>query len=84
MDFLTIEAWKGNREINVLVITDHFTWYAQAFITPLQTTQVVARTLWDKYFVDYGLPEKILTNQGQSFDSSLINKLCHVAQVKKL
>ena len=34
MDFLTIEAGKGNREINVLVITDHFTRYAQDFVTP--------------------------------------------------
>ena len=83
-DFLTIEAGKGNKEINVLVITDHFTRYAQAFFTPSKTAQVVARTLWDKYFVHYGLPEKIITDQDCNFESSLMKELCQVAQVKKL
>ena len=32
----------------------------------------------------YGWPEKILTDQGKSFESSLLQKLCELAQVKKL
>lgn len=32
MDFLTIEG-DGNQKGNVLVVTDHFTHYAQAFAT---------------------------------------------------
>ena len=32
----------------------------------------------------YGWSEKILTDQGKSFENSLIRELCELAQVKKL
>ena len=45
MDFLTIGSKKDpNKDINVLVITDHFTHYAQAFVTTSQTAIVVTLT----------------------------------------
>ena len=37
IDFLTIESGKTAKDVNILVVTDHFTHYAQAFITPSQT-----------------------------------------------
>ena len=67
-----------------MVVTDHFTKYAQAFVTPKQTAQVVAKTLWEQYLVHYGWPSQIMTNQGQSFESSLIKELCALAQTKKI
>ena len=39
MDYLTIESGKANKDVNILVVTDHFTRYAQAFITPTQTAR---------------------------------------------
>ena len=54
------KAWKKN----VLVITDHFTRYAQAHVTRTQMAQTMAKTLWDKFIVHYGLPKKILMDQG--------------------
>ena len=63
LDYLCLEPGKGLEE-NVLVITDHFTRYAQAYVTRTQTAQMTARILWDKFIVHYGLPKKILTNQG--------------------
>ena len=63
LDFLCLEPGKG-REENVLVITDHFTRYAQAYVTRTQTAQTTVKTLWDKFIVHYGLPKKILTDQG--------------------
>ena len=45
MDFLTIELGKTGKDVNILVVTDHFTCYGQAFVTPSQTVQVVAQTL---------------------------------------
>ena len=59
MDFLTIESGKADKDVNILVVTNHVTRYAQAFRTPTQTARVVAQTLWDKLFVHYGLPEQI-------------------------
>ena len=46
MDFLSIEPSKGNIE-NVLVITDHFTRYAQAYPSKTQTAQATAKLLWE-------------------------------------
>ena len=64
--------------------SDHFTKYVQAYVTPKQTAPVVAWTLWENFLVHYGWPEKILTDQGKSFENSLIRELCELAQVKKL
>ena len=63
LDYLCLEPGKGLEE-NVLVVTDHFTRYAQAYVTKIQPTQMTAKTLWDKFIVHYGLPKKILTDQG--------------------
>ena len=43
MDFLQIGS-KKERNTNVLVITDHFTRYAQAFVTSNQQTATVVKT----------------------------------------
>ena len=82
MDYLTVE--KGDKDVDVLVVTDHFTRFAQAFVTNNQKAPIVARTLWDKYFVYYGFPDKILSDQGRNFESQLIAELCKLGRVKKL
>ena len=87
IDYLTIEAPENSRsskDINILVITDHFTRYAQAHITSSQKAHVVAKTLWEHFFVHYGFPEKILSDQGWNFESVLISELCELAQIRKL
>ena len=48
IDYLTIEpptTSKSGNDINILIITDHFTHYAQAHITCSQKAPVVANTL---------------------------------------
>ena len=45
---------------------------------------MVANTLWECFFSNYGFPEKILSDQGRNFESSLIAELCQITQVKKL
>ena len=87
INYLTIEAptnSKSGKDVNVLIITDHFTRYTQAHITSSQKASVVARMLWDQFFVHYGFPEKILSDQGRNFESQLISELCELTQVKKL
>ena len=63
LDYLCLEPGKSLDE-NILVVTDHFTRYAQAYVTRDQTTQMTAKTLWDKFIVHYGLPKKILMDEG--------------------
>ena len=51
MDYLTIEATEGGKDIHILVITDNFTTYAEAIVTSLQTAKCTAQNLWDKFTV---------------------------------
>ena len=66
------------------MVTEHFTHYAHAFVTPSQTAWEVAKTLWAKFFMHYSLSEKILSDQGCNFESGLIAELCKISKVKKL
>ena len=50
LDYLCLEPGKGLEE-NVLVVTDHFTRYTQAYVTRTQTAHTTDRTLWDKFIV---------------------------------
>ena len=87
IDFLTIEApmsSKSGKDVNIFVITDHFTRFAQAIVTASQKASVVAKVLWDQFFMNYGILEKILSDQGRNFESKLIEELCLLSQVKKL
>ena len=83
LDYLCLEPGKGLDE-NVLVVTDHFTRYTQAYVTRTQTTQMTAKTLWDKFIVHYGLPKKILMEQGRNFESQLVADLCELMGMQKI
>ena len=83
LDYLCLEPCKGQVE-NVLVITDHFTRYAQAFPTKSQTAKVTAKVLWHNFICHYGFPEKFISDQGRNFESQLIADLCKLAKVKKI
>ena len=73
---------KGGYE-NVLVITDHFTQYAQAFPTRSQTTQTTARILYDNFIVHYGFPCKLHSDKAQNLESKVIQHLCKAGGIKK-
>ena len=83
MDFLLIGSKKEN-DVNVLVITDHFTRYSQAFVTNNQQTQTVIKVFIDQYVVHYGWPEKILMDQGTCFEAKLFQDLCKEAKIRKM
>ena len=83
LDYLKIQPSKGNIE-NVLVITDHFTRYAQAFPSKTQTALTTAKLLWNNFILHYGFPDKIISDQERNFESELIGHLCQLAGVQKL
>ena len=85
LDFLMMGTRNdGDRNVNVLIIMDPFTRYAATYVTLKQTSLVVAKVLSEKFLVNYGWPEKILTDQGKNFGSSLVRELCELAGVQKL
>ena len=69
LDYSKIEPSKGYVE-NVLIITDHFTRCAQAFPSKTQTALTTAILLWNNFILHYGFPAKIITDQGQNFETS--------------
>ena len=83
LDYLQIEPSKGNTE-NVLIVTDHFTRYAQAYPSKSQTALATAKLLWNNFIIHYGFPNKIISDQGRNFESELLANLCEVAGVQML
>ena len=47
LDFLTIEMTEGDKDVHILIITHHFTRYAQALVTSSQTAKCTAQVLLD-------------------------------------
>ena len=82
IDFLSLEKSKGGQE-NILVITDHFSRYAQAIPTRNQKAKTTAKVLYDNFFLHYGFPAVLHSDKGANFESKVIRKLCEIAGVKK-
>ena len=82
MDFLSLEMSAGGYE-HILVITDHFTRYAQAIPTRNQSAKTTARILFDNFICHYGFPSRLHSNQGRKFESEVIKELCSIANIDK-
>ena len=82
LDYLSLEASKGGFE-NILVITDHFTRYAQAIPTRNQTAKTTAEAFVNHYVVHYGLPRRIHSDQGANFMSRMMREMCDILGIAK-
>ena len=67
----------------VLVITDHYTRYAQAIPTKNMSAKTTADALFHNFIVHYGFPAKIHSDQGANFESQLIRELCKLTNITK-
>ena len=72
--------WKDDKNANVLVITDHFTRYAQV----IKQASTVVHVFIDKFVTNYGWPVKILTDQAKDFNGLLFSALCQEAKIMKM
>lgn len=82
MDYLSLEP-DGRGTKDILVIIDHFTKYSVAVPTADQKAKTVAKTLWNSFFVHYGIPERLHSDQGRDFESAVIKELCLLLGIKK-
>ncbi|PIK37420.1 hypothetical protein BSL78_25749 [Apostichopus japonicus] len=82
IDFTTIEKDTRGKE-NILVMTDVFSKFTQAIPTSNQTAETTAKVLVRNWFLLYGPPKRLHSDQGRNFESSLIQCLCKVYGVNK-
>ena len=82
IDFMKLDPSKNGKE-NVLVMTDAFSKFCVAVITPNQKAKMVAKALIDKWFYTYGIPARIHSDQGKSFDNHLIEQLCKLYGIQQ-
>ena len=68
---------------NILVVTDNFSRYTQAYPTKDQKALTVAKVLVEKFFIHYGLPARIHSDQGRDFESRLIKELLSTLGIRK-
>ena len=82
IDFLELpRTTRGNRY--VLVCSDYFTRWPEAFATTDQTSETVAKVLFDGVISLHGVPLTIHSDQGSSFESRVIQRLCQLMGVQK-
>jgi transposase InsO family protein len=82
MDFLTLEQSKGGQQ-HILVVTDHFTRYAQAYPTRNLTAKTTVEVFFNSFIVHYGFPRRIHSDQGGNFVGKLMTELCALAGIDK-
>ena len=87
VDFMSVESTmelnKPPSVKNVLVITDHSTHYTMAVITKDKMAKTVAKVLYERFIVVFGMPAKLLSDQGANFTSALVEELCSAFGIQK-
>ena len=81
---MTMELNRLSKVTNVLVFQDHFMKHIMAYMTPNQTTETVAKFLYQGYISIFVALARLLSNQGANFMSSIIDEMCKLLSVKKL
>ena len=72
------------RVANVLVFQDHFTKHVLAYVTPDQTAKTVTKFLYGGYISIFRALDRLLSDRGTSFTSSIIKELCKILGIQQL
>ena len=70
-------------EENVLVLTDAFSKFSQTFVTPNQKALTMAKIIVDKWFYVSGIPSRIHSAKGHSFENAILEHLYSMYGVKQ-
>ena len=63
---------------------DLFSKYAEAYAVRSHTAPVVAKVLMDNLFARFGMPKRILSDQGPEFESEIFREFCKAMEIDKV
>ena len=72
-----------NQNLYIVVCGCYFTKWKEAFAIPNQTAAVIADKLVTEFFLRFGVPTQIHTDQGRQFESALFQNICELLGVEK-
>ena len=75
------ESANGNSYI--LVVSDYFTRWTEAYAIPNQEATTIAQKLTDEFFFRFSIPEQLHSDQGRNFESQVIGEVCKLLEVAK-
>ena len=76
-----VQTELGNQHI--LVVTDFFTKWAEAYPVKDQCAATIADVIVTEFFSRFGTPEIILSDQGSNFQSELFKNMCGLYGIKQ-
>ena len=72
---------SGNKY--VLVVSDYFTKWTEAYAIPNQEAMTVAKVFVEEFVMRFGVPRLLHTDQGRNFESELFKELCELLGICK-
>ena len=72
-----------NGNYYVLVVSDYFTRWVEAYAIPNQEATTVADKLVEEFFCRFGIPEQLHADQGRQFESNIIREVCRLLHIYK-
>ena len=72
---------SGNKY--VLVVTDTFTKWTEAYALPNIESKTVARKIAEEWVCRYGTPVFLHSDQGRQFESRVFQEMCRILGIKK-
>ena len=83
LDFLHLDTCARGFQY-LLVITDHFTRFTQVYPTRTKEAKTAADKLFNDYILRFGMPGKIIHDQGREFENKLFHQLSRSCNIKRL
>ena len=81
---VTVETKKKPVVQKILVVTNHFLQFVQAYKVKDKRAITIAKCLYDNYFRHYRFARCLLSDQGTKFCNAILNEMCIYLNIKKL
>ena len=67
----------------ILVASDYFTRWVEAYPISNQEAVTVANKLVDEFFCSFSVPEQLHSDQGWQFEANVMQEVCRLLQIDK-